>query len=108
MERPKLLVGGIQYARNKLERLEGHVASAWRGETALLVPESVLAEVVRVLWKKEGAGSLNSSEVDQMLFYILDLPIEIVGHDDLLPDAVLIARSHNLTIYDALFLALAG
>ena len=51
---------------------------------------------------------MNSSEVDQMLFYILDLPIEIVGHDDLLPDAVLIARSHNLTTYDALFLALAG
>ena len=87
--------------------LEGHITSAWRGETALFAPELALAEVAQVLWKKEQAGHLNSSEVDEILFSILELPIETVGHYDLLPDAMLLARRHNLTIYDALFLALA-
>ena len=87
--------------------LEEHVTSSWKGETALLVPELALAECAQVLWKKEQAGYLNSSEVDQILSSILELPIEIVGHYDLLSDAVLIARRHNLTIYDALFLTLA-
>ena len=87
--------------------LEEHVTSSWKGETALLVPELALSECAQVLWKKEQAGYLNSSEVDQILFSILELPIEIVGHYDLLSDAVLMARRRNLTIHDALFLALA-
>lgn len=87
--------------------LEGHITSAWRGETVLFAPESALAESVQVLWKKEQAGYLNSSEVNEILLSILELPIEIVGHYDLLPDAMLLARRHSLTIYESLFLALA-
>jgi len=87
--------------------LEEHVTSAWRGETALFTPELALAEIAQVLWKKEQAGYLNSSEVDEILFSILEIPIEIVGHHEILPDALLLARRHKLTIYDSLFLAVA-
>ncbi len=87
--------------------LEGHVESAWRAETAILVPEIALAEIAQVLWKKEKAGLLTASETDEILAAVLELPMEVIGHRDLLADAMLLARTHGLTVYDTLFLTLA-
>jgi predicted nucleic acid-binding protein len=87
--------------------LEKYVTSAWRSETILMVPELALAEVAQVLWKKEAAGYLHQSHVDEIISAVLELPIEIIGHYDLLHDALLLARNHSLTVYDSLFLALA-
>lgn len=87
--------------------LEDAVDSAWRGEVALLAPELALAEVAQVLCKKERAAHLSAAESDAIRAEILDLPIEYVGHRDLLEAAVPVARDRGLTVYDALFLALA-
>ena len=87
--------------------LEENIKSAWKGDTALIVPELALAEVAQVLWKKEQAGYIKPSETDEILSAVLELPLEIVGHYDILPDALSMARRHKLTVYDSLFLALA-
>lgn len=88
--------------------LEGDLEAAWRGETILMIPELALAEFAQVLWKKEQAGYLRSSEVDEILEALLELPVEIVGHHALLTDALALARHYGITIYDSLFLSLAG
>lgn len=87
--------------------LEAYVGAAWRTETSILTPDLALAEVTQVLRKKEQAKFLEPSEVDETLAAILALPLEIVAHRDLMPDALNLAREKNLTVYDSLFLALA-
>ena len=89
------------------EELEKIIDSAWHAETILMVPELFFAEAAQVLLKKEKAGFLKREEVDEILSSIMELPIERIGHYELLPDALTLARQHNLTVYDALFLALA-
>ncbi len=71
------------------------------------MPELALAEVTQVLLKKERLGFITQTEADEIFHSVLELPFEVYGHYDLLPDALSIARQYNLTVYDALFLALA-
>ena len=61
----------------------------------------------QVIWKNEKLGYINSTEAKEIISAVLELPIEIVGHFDLIFDSLSIARQHGLTIYDSLFLALA-
>ena len=90
------------------DNLEEHISSALSAETTLLIPELALAEFAQVLWKKEQAGYLTSLEVDEIMSAFLDLPLEIFGHYDILSEALSLARRYSLSVYDALFLALAG
>lgn len=87
--------------------LEAAVDAAWRGEALLMAPDLLLAEVGQVLRKKERAGYLRKEESDEILAAVLALPIEVLPHRALLADALDLARETNLTVYDALFLALA-
>lgn len=87
--------------------LEETVEAAWRGDAVLLAPELLLAEVGQVLRKKERTGFLSSEECDAILDAVLALPLETVCHRPLLEDALALARETELTVYDALFLALA-
>jgi predicted nucleic acid-binding protein len=89
------------------DNLETCIESAWRAESNLLAPELLLAEAGQVLRKKELAGFLQPAEGDEIIQAICSLPITWIGHADLLPSAIQIARDHELTVYDALFLALA-
>lgn len=83
------------------------VSAAWRGEAALLAPELLLAEVGQVLRKKERASVMSSDEADSVLAAILDLPLELVEHRTHMASAMALARRHDVSVYDALFLALA-
>jgi hypothetical protein len=51
-----------------------------------------------VLWKKEQRGLLTTDEVGEILDAILDLPIEFLGHRDLLAGAMAMAREFSLTV----------
>jgi predicted nucleic acid-binding protein len=86
---------------------ENYIDAAWRGEIAVMVPEIALAEVVQVLWKKEKSGYLTAAEVDEIMKIFLLMPFEVEGQYDLLEPALSIARANNITVYDALFAALA-
>ena len=89
------------------EGLEAAVEAAWRSDAALIVPELALAEAAQVLRKKELAGFLQPEETEEILASLLLLPLEVVGHRDLLEEALTAARKDDLTVYDALFLVLA-
>lgn len=77
-------------------------------EAVALVPELALVEAAQVLHKKTRAGTMSTSDADEIMTTILELPLEVVGHRELLASAVLIAREEVLTVYDAVFLALAA
>ncbi len=89
------------------EGLEAAIGAAWGGELMLLAPELALAEAAQVLRKKEATGGLTSSESDEILTAVLGLPIEFIRHHRIVSDAVSLARQHDVTVHDALFLALA-
>ena len=89
------------------DNLESHISSALSAETTLIIPDLALAEFTQVLWKKEQAGYLTSSEVDEIMAAFLDLPLEVFGLIDILSDSLSLARQHALSVYDSLFLALA-
>jgi predicted nucleic acid-binding protein len=38
---------------------------------------------------------------------VTDLPLELIGHREIVAEAVAAAREHRLTVYEGLFLALA-
>ena len=61
------------------DNLESHISSALSAETTLIIPELALAEFSQVLWKKEQAGYLTASEVDEIMAAFLDLPLEVFG-----------------------------
>ncbi len=67
----------------------------------------ILTIFAQVIWKKEQAGYLTKIEADEIITAFLELPFEIFGHCDILPDALSIARQNLFSVYDALFLALA-
>jgi predicted nucleic acid-binding protein len=89
------------------EGVEAALDGAWRGDEVLLVPELALAEAAQVLLKKEQGGLLSADEARGILEEILTLPLQVVGHADLISSAASLARRLALTVYDALFLALA-
>ncbi len=87
--------------------LEEAVDLASQAEAALLAPELLLVEVAQAIRKKERAGVILEPEGDAVLEAVLCLPLQLVSHRALLPDAVRLARQTNVTVYDALFLALS-
>ncbi len=80
---------------------------AERGNEALIAPELVLLESAQVLLKKTRQKLLTRQEMDELLGCIISLPIRLFGHKPFLVRAVSLAREHKLTVYDAIFLALA-
>lgn len=87
--------------------LEQAMAEAERGETLLLAPELVWAEAAQVLLKKQRAKLLSTAEADELWHDLAALPIRTLPHRERMPEAVSLARRLNLTVYDALFLAVA-
>ena len=81
--------------------------AAWRGDAVLHVPELLFAEVAQVLLKKQRAALLSNEEAQAILTEVLRLPLQVTGHRVLVVQAVALAEARKLTVYDALFLALA-
>jgi len=83
------------------------IESAWRADAVALAPDLVLAEIGQVLHKKTLVGALAREEADEIMAAVAELPLELVGHREIIADAVAAAREHGLTVYDGLFLALS-
>lgn len=78
-----------------------------RGLNVAIAPELLLAEAANVLNKKRIAGELNSDESDRLLSDLISVPIRLFPHQPIILSALELARDHNLTVYDTLYLALA-
>lgn len=89
------------------EGLEIALQNSERGNDSLIAPELILAESGQVLHKKRNQQVLSDEEFNDLLSSILDLPIRLFSHGDLIRPACALAAEFDLTVYDALFLALA-
>lgn len=77
------------------------------GADMVLAPHLLLVEVASVLLRKQRRGELSSQELRELLQAIESLPIRLCEHGILLLPACGLAEVHNLSVYDALYLALA-
>jgi predicted nucleic acid-binding protein len=89
------------------EGLEEAMHAAERGDINLIAPELALAEAAQVLHKKHRQRLLSANEATTILDHLLLLPIKYMPHAPLLVRATALAQMVKLTVYDALFLALA-
>ena len=87
--------------------LEIAMQNSERGTDCMIAPELILAECGQVLHKKRMQKLLTEEELNALLNGILDLPVRLFAHGDLLESACDLADEFHLTVYDGLFLALA-
>lgn len=80
---------------------------AERGDLLLLTPELALAEGAQVLHKKRQQRYINADEQKELLADLLSIPLQLFSHKPLIARAAELAHEQKLTVYDALFLALA-
>ena len=88
------------------EGLEIALQNSERSNDSLIAPELILVECGQVLNKKRTQKILIDEELNALLDSLLDLPIRLFAHSDLLRPACDLAVELNLMVYDALFLAL--
>ena len=86
---------------------EGFLRGVERGLNNAIAPELLLAEAANVLNKKQLSGELSESESNQLHSDILTVPIRFFPHRPILVRAFELAKTHHLTVYDTLYLALA-
>lgn len=77
------------------------------GTDLVLAPQLLLAEVGNVLLRKRRRNELSEQELHEILQAIQSLPIRLCDHGPLVLPACVLAEAHGLSVYDALYLALA-
>jgi predicted nucleic acid-binding protein len=70
-------------------------------------PDLLFPEVGHALWKKVRRGELTASQSERLAADIAGIAVETVSTRDLLIDAHALAVATDLTVYDAMYLALA-
>ena len=77
------------------------------GELVLLAPDLLYPETGNILWKKRRLHELTLAEVDEIVNAISALPIKIEASRPVMPLAVTIAMQSGITVYDAMYVAVA-
>ncbi len=88
--------------------VEKLIAFHHAGMTNLIAPAYVLVESANVLWKHVQRHNVRPEDAVPSLRAIRDLGIRLVPDADLLEDALILAADNGITVYDALFCALAA
>jgi predicted nucleic acid-binding protein len=89
---------------DKAEEVMSRVAD---GELVLLAPDLLYPETGNILWKKRRLHELTLAEVDEIVNAISALPIKIEASRPVMPLAVTIAMHSGITVYDAMYVAVA-
>jgi len=89
---------------DKAEEVMSRVAD---GELVLLAPDLLYPETGNILWKKCRLHELTIAEVDEIVDAISALPIKIEASRPVMPLAVTIAMQSGITVYDAMYVAVA-
>jgi predicted nucleic acid-binding protein len=87
--------------------LQLFLSGAEKGLYQAIAPELLFAEAANVVLKKQRAAELTSEEAEELLKDVIALPIRLFSHRPIVDHAYHLAIQSNLTVYDALFLALA-
>ena len=89
------------------EGFEDFLRGVERGINTVIAPELLVAEAANVINRKQTSGELSGEESLRLLGDLLSVPIRLFSHRPLLLPAFELARQYQLTVYDALYLALA-
>jgi predicted nucleic acid-binding protein len=87
--------------------LEPAAACVQQGAGAFVAPELILVEVAHVLQRKRRAGYLSSEEAGELWSDMRRTPLDLLPIADDIQAAIELAEQHNLSVYDALYLAVA-
>jgi predicted nucleic acid-binding protein len=94
---------------------EVHWQGAWRllerqraGQVHFHVPGLFLAETGNILWKKRRTGELDRPEIRRIAGALAAVPKTVHPTGVLLPAALELADDLDRSVYDCLYLALAG
>ena len=77
------------------------------GELMLLAPDLLYPETGNILWKKQRLHELTPDEVEEIVDAITSLPIKIEHSRQIMPLSVSIALQSGITVYDAMYVAVA-
>lgn len=83
------------------------IGQAESGESLFIVPELFWVETAQVLHRRRRVGQLDSKELKRMWQDVQGLPAQSVRHAPYITPALALAESHELSVYDALYLAIA-
>ena len=89
------------------DNAEGILSQATDGKLLLCAPDLVYPETGNILWKKQRRRELTSEEVEEIVDAIAALPIRIEPSRPVMPLAVSIAMHGEITVYDAMYVAIA-
>ena len=89
------------------EGFETFLRGVERGGNMAIAPELLLVESANVLDRKKKMDEISETESVQLLTDVLSMPIRYFPHGPLIPAAFDLAREHRITLYDAVYLALA-
>lgn len=78
-----------------------------RGNNIAIAPELLLVESANVLNKIRKIDEISEAESVQLLTDFLSMPIRYLPHGPIIPTAFDLARENDLTLYDAVYIALA-
>lgn len=78
------------------------------GKLLLLAPDLLYPETGNILWKKQRLHELTPDEVEEIVDAITSLPIKIEHSRQIMPLSVSIALHSGITVYDAMYVAVAG
>jgi predicted nucleic acid-binding protein len=90
------------------EGFEKFLRGVERGSNTAIAPELLLVESANVLDRKRKLNEISEDESIPLLKDMLSLPIRYFPHGSLISEAFDLALEHGLTVYDAVFLALAS
>lgn len=86
---------------------EDVISRAASSELMLWAPDLLYPETGNILWKKHRLHELTSAEVEAIVDAITSLPIRIEQSKQIMPVAVSIAVHSGITVYDAMYIAVA-
>lgn len=72
----------------------------------LWVPEFCLVECANMLWKAVRFRGMPPEQAVRLLTDLAALPLRVVPVSDLLPRALTLGMTHNLSIYDSIYIAM--
>ena len=78
------------------------------GDDHYVAPDLLFAEIGSVIWKKIRRGELGAAEGRRLMGDVPAIAVETIATRDLVVDAHALAVATDITVYDAMYLALAA
>jgi predicted nucleic acid-binding protein len=91
-----------------IPEIHSEAARRWLGASHdYVAPDLVFSEAGNTVWKKVRRKELEETEGRQLVKGLAQVAVETVATRSLLEDALAVALTADITVYDAMYLALA-